>query len=227
MQCTKRERKLLVIKLKNIVLYLLILINLSCVKEGKKSIPIDSYDGPIIMRGTSSMYLVVESRIIIQKKYSTDIRTDEEKIMFSYNKNDHYFKNDDVEVEFSLTPWKRICDNYSYNIYRRVLIGAKHIEFKQNKQTYEVYDSLQGYYLYWVHPPLGTCFTKGKYNDDQWGISNMTDTVITNLPYTTIKELFPDFSGIYLQRKYSHIYINLLNIESRGSVSEDDVTFFK
>lgn len=196
-------------------------------KEGKKSIPIEYHSVPIIMPSTSGMFISIQSRIVIQREYFTCVNHDEEKIMFSSHKDDHYFNNDDIEIEFSLPPWEKVCDDYPYPIYRSVLIGAKHIETKQNKQPYAIYDSLQGYYLYWVQPPLGSCWNKGKFNEEQWEISNMTDTVITNLPYSTIKELYPTFSGIYLQKKYNHIYVNCSDIDKDKYLPEEKIRFFQ
>ncbi len=67
-------------------------------------------------------------------------------------------------------------------------------------------------YIQWSSKPMN--IDDLKYNPDVakpsylWGINKLTDTITTNLSIKTLQQLYPDFEGVYIYKKYSEITID-------------------
>lgn len=67
-------------------------------------------------------------------------------------------------------------------------------------------------YIQWSSKPMN--ISDLKYNPDVaipfyiWGINKLTDTITTNLSMKTLQQLYPDFEGVYIYKKYKEITID-------------------
>ena len=119
------------------------------------------------------------------------------KFVYSWNKNNHYLKSNDLEIMFVRDKPSSVSGLRPENCY----IGAKIIK-----------NSLKAFYILWQNKGLRPINNQKKegilkvhYN---WEISEDTDSLVTNLDLKIIKKLFPYFNGNYQNIEIDTILLN-------------------
>jgi hypothetical protein len=96
-------------------------------------------------------------------------------------------------------------------------------EFK-NIMSFSVQQGIEQkkcFYIIWINNDNGGF----NYENNSLNIGNQTDTLFSNLDYSTIKELFPEFSGEYLDAKISEIRILDYHCNHRLEFYYHDIKF--
>lgn len=122
--------------------------------------------------------------------------------------------------------WKSdFVDFQFYKIYRS-MHGAKYLYEYEYPISYSgrlktkvilieplpVRHNPKGAYIKWSSKPVYNEDLYVDYNENHsiymWGINKTTDTLTTNLSLKTIQILYPEFSGIYIFKKYKKIIVD-------------------
>ena len=141
----------------------------------------------------------------------------ENRFMYSWDKNKHYIKGNDLEIVFV----REQLGELSLLRPENCLIGAKfiHNQLKafyilwQNKGIKPVQDSLKYYgthYSWYYDKELDSSIREYKnikayYN---WDIGSETELLVTNLDFKTIKSIFPEFNGNFKKVTIDSIKLN-------------------
>lgn len=154
----------------------------------------------------------------------------ENRFMYTWNKKHHYVPENDLEIVFTRD---RYCPEYGLKP-ENCLIGAKLINDKlmayyilwQNRGKKPELDSNKSYSRYFSH-----FYDKEKDStiiefhsmliNYPWEISELTDTIVTNLSFDVIKKLYPKFKGKLKQVAIDTIFLNYdLSVETYDFYSD-------
>lgn len=148
-----------------------------------------------------------------------------------YRKQWPYIMNDTNDI-FKIVSKKSDYYTFQYLFYKRILCLDEmdrhvlfHIEYPlelsgRKKLTifsiveygFEIDTMMKSAYIIWSSKGANSTTKNSNYHGHNsvymWEINRSTDTIITNLSYSTIKRLYPDFYGVYRKGKYKSITID-------------------
>ncbi|MEI6090266.1 MAG: hypothetical protein WCR42_07440 [bacterium] len=163
--------------------------------EKTKKMPTLSFNSKVVEINKPVFYH--NSAVYAVRKYNYclklsnfDMYDGENIFSYSWKKKYHYLQETDLEIVFTR---ERLSKPFVVKP-ENCLIGGKFI----NK-------NLRAFFICWQNKPIR--LKKDERNYFEWEISEMTDSLFTNLSKEQIKELFPKFKGNYSYRKVDSIYI--------------------
>ncbi len=174
--------------------------------EMKNNISIDKYKTNIIFTDSidsESLYSFPSGYCKIE--FSS--KQDELKSIFFCRfcdiKNNNLFQSNDIEIEYFQTRWEETTFCPPSTIPLRILLGIKKIKGKY-----------KCFFIMWQNYPefMWQNYPEKNESDIEYystELGEKTDSIFTNLDYSTIHKFFPQFSGIYKLTNFNNIKISL------------------
>lgn len=112
-----------------------------------------------------------------------------------------------ADLKFRINSKKKhrfICLEFPY---QKMLTGS----VKEFHQTLLIFDTttFRASYIMWLNQPSNYQFLKNYYSSPsyEWGIDDWTDTIISTIPFSEIRDMFPKFKGVVCNKILDSIVI--------------------